>query len=262
MNQPEPEILEIDHTRPFLEIIKERAQRFHPYPQHLVEQFETLPREAFVPEALRATFLDRVHTDAGCAGLLSQPNVIFFMVAYLFLKGNERIFEGGTGTGYQTAILANLCKHVYTVERDRKRLEAAKERLANLGISNVTFVHGDAADGLPQYAPFDRMIFGAAIHGEVEPHLLDQMAPLCRLVVPTGSYDRERRRVVGDLLQVDKKDGQVTQKINPIFNGTLFFVPLVSSHGMGWTLVKGDYVPSTLTQQKRRRFPVLRWWQV
>jgi protein-L-isoaspartate(D-aspartate) O-methyltransferase len=90
------------------------------------------------------------------------------MIAFLFLRGNERIFEGGTGTGYQTAILANLCQHVYTVERNLKRLEAAKERLASLGIS---------------------------------------------------------------------------------------FVPLVSPHSMGWTLVNGDYVPSALKEQKRRRFP-------
>jgi protein-L-isoaspartate(D-aspartate) O-methyltransferase len=254
MNQHEPKLIHLDPTRPFLEVIKERAEHFHPYPQRLVEQFESIPRALFVPEALKERFLDRVHTDDGCAGLLSQPSLIFDMIAFLFLKGKERIFEGGTGTGYQTAILANLCQHVYTVERNRKRLEASKERLATLGISNVTFVHGDAADGLPQYAPFDRMIFGAAIHGEVEQHLLDQMASLCRLIVPTGTYDPKMGRVMGDFLQVDKRDGQVTQKINPICNGTLFFVPLVSPHGMGWTLVNGDYVPSTLAQQKPRRF--------
>lgn len=245
MDQSEPKILHIDHTRPFLAIIRERAQRFHPYPQSLVEQFETIARAFFIPDALRETFLDRVHTDEGCAGLLSQPGVIFEMVASLFLKGQEKVFEGGTGTGYQTAILARLAKHVYTVELDRSRFEAAKERLASLGINNVTLVHGDAAEGLPQYAPFDRMIFGAAIHDEIDEYLTQQMAPRSRLVVPTGTYDHEMGRVVGDLLQVDKRDGKVTQKINPVYNGTLFFVPLVSPRRIGWTRWRDSYLPST-----------------
>jgi protein-L-isoaspartate(D-aspartate) O-methyltransferase len=253
MNQPTRTFLQIDHTRPFLDIIKERAQRFHPYPQCLVEQFETLPRELFVPTALREVFLDRVHTDAGCAGILSQPNVIFYMVAYLYLKGQEKVFEAGTGTGYQTAILAHMCSHVYTVERDRTRLEDAQERLAQLGITNVTFVHGDAAEGLPQHAPFDRMIFGAAIHGEVDQHLIEQMAaPRSRLVVPSGTCDQERGMIVGDLLLCDKKDGEVTQKINPIFNGTLSFVPLISPRPIGWTALKAGYVPSGQYLERRR----------
>lgn len=178
----------------------------------------------------------------------SQPSVIFDMVAHLFLKGKENVFEGGTGTGYQTAILACLAKHVYTVEIDKERLEAAKERLASLGISNVTFVHGDAAEGLPMSAPFDRMIFGAAIHDQIDQHLIDQMASRCRLMIPTGIYEHKRGRVVGDLLQVDKKGEQVTQKINRIFNGTLFFVPLVSQRAIGWTFVnnKDEYVPSSV----------------
>lgn len=261
MNEAEKRFRVIDHTRPFLEVIKEQAPFFHPYPQRLVELFETLPREYFVPDELREVFLDRVQTDGGCAGLLSQPGVIFEMVAYLFLHGKEQVFEGGTGTGYQTAILARLAAHVTTVERDGARLEAARKRLTDLGITNVTFVQGDAAEGYAPNAPFDRMIFGAALHGEVDRQLIEQMAPLCRLLAPTGNYDRKRDRVVGDLLQVDQRDGQVTHKINPIYNGTLYFVPLVSPRLMGWTPVKDGYVPSSTPssaeqkEQKQRRFP-------
>jgi protein-L-isoaspartate(D-aspartate) O-methyltransferase len=247
-----PKLILHDPTRPFLEVIAEQAQGFHPYPQRLVEQFETIPRALFVPEVWRTVFLDRVHLDVGYGGLLSQPGLIFDMVACLHLKGNETVFEGGTGTGYQTAILAHMCSHVYTIERDRTRLEDAQERLAQFGITNVTFVHGDAAEGLPQYAPFDRMIFGAAIHGEVDQHLTEQMATRSRLIVPSGTYDQERGMIVGDLLLCDKKAGEVTQKINPIFNGTLSFVPLISPRPIGWTALKAGYVPSGQHPERRR----------
>ncbi|MBV8821376.1 MAG: methyltransferase domain-containing protein [Ktedonobacteraceae bacterium] len=194
--------------------------------------------------------------DIGHGGLLSQPGLIFDMVAYLHLKGTEAVFEGGTGTGYQTAILARLCSHVYTVERDGSRLKAAKQRLASLGISNVTCVHGDAAQGLPQSAPFDRMIFGAAIHDQVDQHLIDQMASArSRLVVPTGTYHRQRGMIIGDLLLCDKKGGEVTQKITSVYHGTLSFVPLISPRSIGWTPLKDGYVPSTLTARLRSRLP-------
>jgi protein-L-isoaspartate(D-aspartate) O-methyltransferase len=237
--------MQIDHSRPYLEIIKERAQHFHPYPQRVVEQFEQVDRARFVPEDLRERFLDRVHTDSGCAGLLSEPGVIFDMVAYLFLKGDEVVFEGGTGTGYQTAILARLARHVVTAESDRERMRSAKDRLDTLGITNVTFLHGDAAYGAPQFGPYDRMIFGAASSGFMDQVLIDQMADRCRLLIPTGTYDPARRLVVGDLLQVDKRNGSVVQRINPNYGGTLAFVPLVSSRPIGWTLVNGEYVPSS-----------------
>jgi protein-L-isoaspartate(D-aspartate) O-methyltransferase len=258
MNQPQRKIVDADPTRPFLEFIAERAQTFHPYPQRLVEQFETIPRALFVPEAWRTIFLDRVHLDVGYGGLLSQPGLIFDMVAYLHLKGNETVFEGGTGTGYQTAILAHMCSHVYTVERDCKRLEEAQERLAHLDITNVTFVHGDAAEGLPQHAPFDRMIFGAAIHGEVDQHLIEQMAAArSRLIVPSGTCDQERGMIVGDLLLCDKKAGEVTQKINRVYQGTLSFVPLISPRPIGWTALKDGYVPSR--QHLERRGKMFLW---
>jgi protein-L-isoaspartate(D-aspartate) O-methyltransferase len=254
VNQPEPTVVHIDHTRPFLEIIKERAQRFHPYPQRLVELFETVPRAFFVPDELQE-FLEQVETDEGCGGLLSQPGVIFSMVAYLFLKGTEQVLEGGTGTGYQTALLARLAKHVVTVEVDRERMGAAKARLDSLGITNVTFIHGDAAYGAPQFAPFNRMIFGAAIHGEtIDRHLVDQMAPKSRLLVPTGKYDDGRRTVVGDLLQCDKNaDGRIVQKMYPVYGGTLSFVPLISARSIGWTVLKGTCVPSTPLARIRRK---------
>lgn len=235
----------IDRTRPYLETIEEEARHFHPYPQRLVEQFEQLDRTLFVPEDLKGRFLHRVHTNSGCAGLLSQPGVIFDMVAYLFLHGNETVFEGGTGTGYQTAILARLSRHVITVEVDKDRLEASKERLGRLGITNVTFLHGDAAYGAPQFGPYDRMIFGTASSGPVDQALIDQMGPHSRLLIPTGSYDPARRMVVGDLLQVDKRGDGITQKINPLYGGTLAFVPLVSPRPIGWTLVNGEYIPSS-----------------
>jgi protein-L-isoaspartate(D-aspartate) O-methyltransferase len=255
MEKPASTFHVVDHSRPFLEVIREEASHIHPYPERLVTLFETIPRELFVPDELREMFLDKVQTDEGCAGLLSQPGVIFQMVARLFLHGEEHVLEGGTGTGYQTALLARLAKHVYTIERDGKRLEEAKKRLESLGITNITYIHGDAALGLPRYAPFDRMIFGAAIHGEVDQQLIAQMASRCRILIPTGTYHPHRRIVVGDLWQCEKKDGHVIQQATPVFGGTLTFVPLVSERPIGWTPLKGGYIPSTPLARFRNKLP-------
>lgn len=255
MERPAGPFHVVDHSRPFLEVIQEAARHIHPYPEQLVELFATIPREHFVPQDLQAVFGDRVHTDEGCAGLLSQPGVIFHMVARLFLHGEERVLEGGTGTGYQTALLARLSKHVYTIERDGKRLEDAKRRLESLEITNVTYIHGDAASGFPPEAPFDRMIFGAACSGQVDHHLIAQMAPRCRILIPTGRYHQRRKIVVGDLLQCVKRNGAVIQKIDPLFGGTLTFVPLISPRPMGWTPLKGGYVPSTALARLRSILP-------
>lgn len=249
--------MKLDYTRPFLEVIHELASTIQPYPQRLVDAFEQIPRADFLPEEYREAFGNRIHNDEGYAGLLSQPSVIFCMLAALSLKGREKVFEGGTGTGYQTALLAQLSDHVYSVEIDQARMEAARARLAHLGISNVTLIHGDAAIGLPQYAPFDRMIFGAAIHGEVDQLLIKQMAARCRLVIPTGEYDPEKKRIVGDLLQCDQKNGTITQKINPVFHGSLFFAPLVTPRSIGWSQVDDAYLPSMPISRKRWRFPWL-----
>lgn len=245
--------MELDYTKPFLDVIHELAQKVKSDPHSIVEQFETLSREDFLPDIYREAFCSRIQQDEGYAGLLSQPSVIFCMLVALSLKGSENVFEGGTGTGYQTAILARLCAHVYTVERDRSRVAEAKKRLDSLGITNVTFIHGDAAYGAPPFAPFDRMIFGAAVHDGVDQHLIDQMATQCRLIIPIGKYDHERGTIVGDLLQCDKKNGVTTQKILPVFHGTLFFTPLISPRRIGWTALPNGYVPSTPLARVRQK---------
>lgn len=243
-----------DHSRPFIDIVKERATRFHPYPEKLVRLFEEIDRGHFIPPHLEH-IRDRISTNSGWNGLLSQPGVIFKMCALLYLKGYETIFEGGTGVGYQTAILARMCRHVYSVEMDAGRVAFAKDRLAKLGIENVTIVQGDAAAGLPQYAPFDRMIFGCAFsQPQVDETLLSQMAERqSRLLAPAGVYQDER--VYGDLLQVDKREGRVEQKMLDAFAGTLYFVPLISPKPYGWTWVKDRFVPSSQVHQRK-------WWQI
>jgi protein-L-isoaspartate(D-aspartate) O-methyltransferase len=179
------------------------------------------------------------------------------MLIALHLEGPERVFEAGTGTGYQTAIMARLSSHVYTVERDYQRIQEAKARLERLGITNVTFIHGDAAYGLPQHAPFDRLIFGCAIHGYVDQHLIDQMAaPRSRLIAPGGTFDHKEGMIIGDLLICDKRGEEVTQKVTTAFRGTLSFVPLLSSRSIGWTARPDGYFPSSQLS-KRRIFP----WQ-
>lgn len=139
-----------------------------------------------------------------------------------------------------------MCKHVYSVEVDPERVAFARERLAQLGIENVTIVQGDAAAGLPEHAPFDRMIYGCAIHDQVDQHLIDQLAENGGMFVPTGTFNPERRVVVGDLLSVRKRNGEVTQQVKNTFGGTLYFVPLISRRPIGWMpTADGGVVPTS-----------------
>jgi len=144
-----------------------------------------VPRELFVPPAQRASAYADGALAIDCGQTISQPYMVAYMTALLELAGPETVLEVGTGSGYQTAILARLAHRVLTIEWRLKLLNQAAERLAALGLHNVTYRCGDGSVGWPERAPFEAILVTAGAP-DVPAPLVEQLAPGGRLVVPVG----------------------------------------------------------------------------
>ena len=143
---------------------------------------------------------------------ISQPFVVAAMTDALHLQPEERVYELGTGSGYQAAVASRLCAHVYTIEIQPALAERAASTLAALGYANVSVRAGDGFRGWPEAAPFDAMLITAAV-AELPRELLAQLKPGGRAVVPVGPLFG-----VQDLLLIEKsRDGHtVTRKLFPV----------------------------------------------
>lgn len=151
---------------------------------------------------------------------ISQPYIVALMTQLLKLKGNEKTLEIGTGSGYQTAILAELSEKVYTVERIRPLMEGARYLLNDLGYTNILFKHYDGTIGWSEYAPFDAIIITAGAP-RIPGILVDQLNEGGRMVIPVGDKTSQ------ELIEVVKiKDGYRTVK-----HGGCRFVDLIGAHG-------------------------------
>jgi protein-L-isoaspartate(D-aspartate) O-methyltransferase len=151
----------------------------------VLEAMRRVPRERFVWEVDRPEACADHPVRIGDGQTISQPYIVALMTQELALKGAESVLEIGTGSGYQTAILAELAREVYTVERFRSLSERAGEVLSGLGYANVRLRVGDGTLGWPEAAPFDRVIVTAGAPRMPEA-LRDQLADGGRLVVPVG----------------------------------------------------------------------------
>lgn len=152
----------------------------------LLSVMERIPRDLFVDAAFAARAWDDAPLPIAEAQTISQPFVVGAMTAALELDGRQKVLEIGTGSGYQTAILAQLARRVYTVERYRSLLRLAQGRFEALGITNVVATCSDGGAGWPQQAPFERIIMTCAAP-ERPDALLTQLAPGGVLVAPVGS---------------------------------------------------------------------------
>ena len=147
---------------------------------------DEMPREAFVDvDAAELAYRDAA-MPIGAGQTISQPYIVARMTQALELKPQDRVLEIGTGSGYGAAILGRIARQVYTVERHGELADAARERLAALGVHNVVVHHGDGRDGWPEHAPYDAIAVTAAAR-TVPQRLLHQLAVHGRLVMPTGS---------------------------------------------------------------------------
>lgn len=161
----------------------------------VLEALRTVPREAFVPAHLTENAYEDRALPIGLGQTISQPYIVGYMTEQLGVGPDHRVLEIGTGTGYQTAILARLARTVITMERFDAFSEAARRRLNDLGVRNVVFRVGDGSLGCPDAAPYDRILVTAAAPDLVQP-LVNQLADGGRMVLPLGEDSSQHLALV------------------------------------------------------------------
>ena len=171
-------------------------------------------RHLFVPKEYQSSAYSDQPLPIGEGQTISQPYIVALMTELLDLKGEEKVLEIGTGSGYQAAILAELAKEVYTIEIIETLANSAKNILTNLGYQNIHVKAGDGYLGWPETAPFDAIIVTCAPDHIPKP-LLEQLKEGGRLVVPVGAYSQELKKIV-------KRSGKIeTEDVIPVI-----FVPM------------------------------------
>lgn len=179
---------------------------------------ERVPREVFIGEELTPEAYADAALPIACGQTISQPYIVAMMSEALELTGREMVLEIGTGSGYQTAILAELAREVYSIERHPQLSHIAGARLSALQYQNVHLRIGDGSLGWPEAAPFDRVIITAAAH-HCPPALWDQLAEGGLLIGPFGSREEQTMTLIRKI----RGEAQATRSI------PCRFVPLVSS---------------------------------
>jgi len=178
---------------------------------------EKTPREKFVPPAFEDQAYENLALPIGQGQTVSQPYVVALMTDKLELGERHNALEIGTGSGYQAAVLARLCRRVFSIERHRELLRDAERRFGELHLRNIVCRCGDGTKGWPEQAPYDRVIVTAAA-GQVPPTLIDRLAPGGILVAPVGEDHRDQQ-----LIRIRRHDhGFSTENL-----GLVRFVPLV-----------------------------------
>ena len=178
---------------------------------------EKTPREKFVPPAFEDQAYENLALPIGQGQTVSQPYVVALMTDKLELGERHNALEIGTGSGYQAAVLARLCRRVFSIERHRELLRDAERRFGELHLRNIVCRCGDGTKGWPEQAPYDRVIVTAAA-GQVPPTLIDRLAPGGILVAPVGEDHRDQQ-----LIRIRRHDhGFSTEHL-----GLVRFVPLV-----------------------------------
>ncbi|MCP3969680.1 MAG: protein-L-isoaspartate(D-aspartate) O-methyltransferase [Rhodobacteraceae bacterium] len=182
---------------------------------------ETIDRGAF----MRGIFTGRAYEDMplpiACGQTISQPSIVGLMTQALSIRPRDKVLEVGTGSGYQAAILSQLARRIYTVDRHRRLVREARVIFERLDLTNITAITGDGSFGLPDQAPFDRILVTAAAEDPPGP-LLAQLRQGGIMVVPVGQSD-----AVQTLIKVTRgEDGFDYEELRPVR-----FVPLIEGLG-------------------------------
>jgi protein-L-isoaspartate(D-aspartate) O-methyltransferase len=184
----------------------------------VLRAMDEVPRERFVEADMRPDAYADQALPIACGQTISQPYVVAFMTEQLGLRPGDRVLEIGTGSGYQAAVLSRLAREVVTIERYRTLADKARERLAALGYDNVEVILGDGLDGVPDQAPFDRIIVTAAA-AEVPQALLDHLADDGIMLLPLGPQGGAQR-----IVRLTKGEGGIVNREDLI---AVRFVPLL-----------------------------------
>jgi protein-L-isoaspartate(D-aspartate) O-methyltransferase len=188
--------------------------------EQVLDAFRKVPRHEFVDGAMFKQAYDDNALPIGFGQTISQPTVVALMTQLLKLQRDEKILEIGTGSGFQTAILSQFSRRVYTIERHKELGDASRKRLRDMGYQNIVFKIGDGTAGWPQHAPFDKIIVTAG--APVVPQTLaEQLADGGIMLIPTG--DRQQQELL-----VYTKQSNVLKCESA---GSVVFVPLIGTHG-------------------------------
>jgi len=189
--------------------------------ERVLEAMERVPRELFVPESLRRHAYDDAALPIGAEQTISQPYMVARICVELGLRGDEKVLDVGTGSGYQAAVLAELAREVHSIERIPELVEQARANLEVAGYADRVTVHlGDGTRGLPEHAPFAAIAVAAAAP-EMPASLYEQLEERGRLVVPVGERWEQLLQVI-----VRTPEGPAVLRTVPCR-----FVPLVGEEG-------------------------------
>ncbi|MBX9927500.1 MAG: protein-L-isoaspartate(D-aspartate) O-methyltransferase [Gemmatimonadaceae bacterium] len=187
---------------------------------NVLHAFDVVPRHRFVPTGVQHRAYDDAALPIGNGQTISQPWVHARYLELLALTGSERVLEIGTGSGFQTALLAQLAGQVFSIERVAPLLDNARQILGALAYPNISLMHGDGTLGWRAYAPFDAILVGAA-SPDVPAPLVAQLAIGGRLLIPVGGREGQ------SLLEVTRTATGTTERTI----ADVRFVPLVGEHG-------------------------------
>ncbi|ACI21020.1 MULTISPECIES: protein-L-isoaspartate(D-aspartate) O-methyltransferase [Thermodesulfovibrio] len=188
--------------------------------ERVIKVMKKIPRHLFVPENIMDDAYDDRALPIGYGQTISQPYIVALMTELLELKGDEKVLEIGTGSGYQAAILAELAKEVHTIERVEPLAKEAEKKFEKLSIKNIKVYVRDGTEGIPEEAPFDRIIITAATPDIPEP-LIEQLKEGGIIVAPVGE------RYSQYMLKAIKKGKELERHyLIPVA-----FVPLIGKYG-------------------------------
>jgi len=187
--------------------------------ERLLGAFARVPRHRFVPAENRAFAYRDGALPIGYGQTISQPSMIAIMLQYLDVRPEDRVLEIGAGSGYAAALLGQLASRVYAIEIVPELAERAQNLIADLGYDNVTVLHGNGRFGLPEHAPFDKILVSAGAE-DIPPELVRELAPGGRIAIPVGDDYAQQ-------LMIGTKHADGTLELHRTIQ--CIFVPLVSS---------------------------------
>jgi protein-L-isoaspartate(D-aspartate) O-methyltransferase len=188
--------------------------------RRVLDAMGAIPRHIFIPRPYDSAAYDDNPLPIGEGQTISQPYIVAQMTELLAPEPGDSILEIGSGSGYQTAILAALSRHVTSIERISSVADLARKNLSSIGIQNVRIIVGDGTLGFPADAPYDGILITAATPSIPQP-LIDQLAVGGRLVAPVGS------REIQELVSVTRQERGLVRSLH----GGVRFVPLIGEHG-------------------------------